>query len=50
MSVIEKNCRSPLSHPRQSQPQIGNVSAYIIDLMASIRTIVGIPDTYEELT
>ena len=33
MAVIEK---IPLSHQRESQPQKDNVSAYIIDLMATI--------------
>ena len=50
MTVITKNCRSELTHPRESQPKKDKVSAYIIDLMAIIRSIVGLPDTYEELT
>ena len=50
MTVIGRNCRSVLAHPSESRPQKDKVSAYIIDLMASIRSMVGLPDTYEDLT
>ena len=50
MTVIGRNCRSVLAHPSESRPQKDNVSAYIIDLIASICSMVGLPGTYEDLT
>ena len=49
-SVILKHCSRELTHPRESQPSKSEVSTFIIDLMAAIRTLTVIPDTYEELT
>ena len=50
LDVLRKRCRLPLTHPRENQPQKGSVAAFIIDLMANIRMITGIPETYEDLT
>ena len=49
-SIILKHCNKELAHPRESQPSKSEVSTFIIDLMAAIRTLTVIPDTYEELT
>jgi hypothetical protein len=50
LDVLRKRCRLPLTHLRENQPQKGSVAAFIIDLMANIRMITGIPETYEDLT
>ena len=50
LDVLRKRCRLPLTRPRENQPQMGSVAAFIIDLMANIRMITGIPETYEDLT
>ena len=47
LDVLRKRCRLPLTHPRENQPQKGSVAAFIIDLMANIRMITGIPETFE---
>eukprot|EP00794_Sanderia_malayensis_P014842 gene14842-biopygen11931 len=49
-NVLMKYCEKELLHPRESQPSRQNTSTYIIDLMAAIRTLTSIPETYEELT
>ena len=49
-SIILKHCSKEIDHLRISQPARSEVSTFIIDLMAAIRTLTVIPDTYEELT
>ena len=49
-SIILKYAKEPVQHPRESLPQKSQVSTFIVDLMASIRTIKELPDTYEDLT
>ena len=49
-SIILKYAKEPVQHPRESLPQKSRVSTLIVDLMASIRTIKELPDTYEDLT
>ena len=39
ISVILKKAKSPVLHPRESQPQKEIVSAFIVDMMASLRGI-----------
>ena len=48
--IIIKNVKSPLLHPRESRPPKGTVSAFIVDMMASVRSITQVPETYEDLT
>ena len=48
--IIIKNVKTPVLHPRQSQPAKQIVSAFIIDMMASLRGMTQIPETYENLT
>ena len=48
--IILKYAKEPVQHPRESLPQKSQVSTFIVDLMASIRTIKELPDTYEDLT
>ena len=50
IEVIIKNVKSPVSHPRESQPPKEIVSAFIVDMMACLRGITQIPETYEDLT
>ena len=50
LKVILKHCNSQILHPRESQPPRQLVSAVVIDMMACLRTVTQIPDTYEELT
>ena len=50
LKVILKYCNSQILHPRESQPPRQVVSAVVIDMMARLRTVTQIPDTYEELT
>ena len=49
-SIVLKQCNKNLVHPRENQPTKNDVSTFIIDLMAAIRTLTVIPDTYEEFT
>jgi hypothetical protein len=48
--IIIKNVKSPVLHPRESQPPKETVSAFIVDMMASVRSITRVPETYEDLT
>ena len=51
LKVILKHCNnSQILHPRESQPLRQVVSTVVIDMMACLRTMTQIPDTYEELT
>lgn len=47
--MLRKRCRLPLTHPKEKLKK-GSVAAFIIDLMANIRMITGIAETYEDLT
>ncbi|KAG1668002.1 Gonadotropin-releasing hormone II receptor [Nymphon striatum] len=49
-SIVLKYSKEPVQHPRESVPQKSQVSTFIVDLMASIRTIKELPDTYEDFT
>lgn len=42
--------KSPVLHPRESKPPKETVSAFIVDMMASVRSITLVPETYEDLT
>ena len=48
--IIIKNVKSPVLHPRESQSPKETVSAFIVDMMASVRSITRVPETYEDLT
>ena len=50
LKVILKHCNSQILHPRDSQPPRQVVSAVVIDMMACLRTMTQIPETYEKLT
>ena len=50
LKVILKHCNSQILHPRESQLPRQAVSVVVIDMMACLRTMKQIPDTYEELT
>ena len=50
IQVILKKVKRPVLHPRESQPPKEIVSAFIVDMMASLRGITQIPETYEDLT
>ena len=50
LKVILKHCNSQILYPRESQPTRQVVGAVVIDMMACLRTMTQIPDTYEELT
>ena len=49
---IIKNMKSPSLHlhPRESRPPKETVSAFSVDMMASVRSITQVPETYEDLT
>ena len=49
-SIILDQSSVQISHPRKNSPDKSTVSAFLIDMMASIRTLKEIPDTYELLT
>ncbi len=48
--VISKKVKCPVSHPRESQPPKEIVWAFIVNMMACLRGITQIPETYEDLT
>ena len=50
LKVNLKHCNSQILHPRESHPPRQVVSAVVIDMIACLRTMTQIPDTYEELT
>ena len=50
LKVILKHCNSQILRPRESQPPRRVVSAVVIDMIACLRTMTQIPDTYKELT
>ena len=49
-SIVLKFSKSKIQHPPESVPHEAQVSTFIVDLMAGIRTVNELPDTYEELT
>ena len=50
LKVILKHCNSQILQPRESLPPRQVVSTVTVDMMACLRTMMQIPDTYEELT
>ena len=48
--IILDHCSKPVGHPKETSPDKSNVSAFLIDMMAVIRTLTEIPENYEELT
>ena len=49
-AILLQFCKTPVVHPREILPAKREVSTFIIDMMASIRTLTALPDTYEEFT
>ena len=50
LDEITKNTQSNLNHQKENQPAKNSVSAFVVDLMAGIRQLTGIPETYEDFT
>ena len=48
--IILDHCSNPVCHPKETLPEKRNVSAFLIDMMAVIRTLTEIPENYEDLT
>ena len=48
--IILDHCSNPVGHPIETLPDKRNVSAFLIDMMAVIRTLTEIPENYEDLT
>ena len=48
--IILDHCSNPVGHPKETLPDKRNVSAFLIDMMAVIRTLTEIPENYEDLT
>ncbi len=51
-AILLQLCKRPVVHPREREilPAKSAVSTFIVDMMASIRTLTALPDTCEELT
>ena len=48
--IILDHCSNPVGHPKETLTDKRNVSAFLIDMMAVIRTLTEIPENYEDLT
>ncbi len=42
--------RRPVLHPKDTLPAKSEVSTFIVDMMAAIRTLTALPDIHERLT